>query len=413
MNRKRVLVVMNTMVFGGVEKACLTLLAALTPDSFDVTLLLVHKSGEYLDQIPPWVTVRELPVQPDDRREMLIGRRAAFRESLRQGKLLRVCRSLLRRAYCIACVPTPLWRCVELNAMLDRVSADETEYDCAIAYSDTLICVALVSERIRAKRRLAWFHGDFPDQHIRHEHYQHYYRKYDHLYAVSVALAEKLNTRMPNLTHPVDKFPHIIDPGRYAKLANSGSGFGDEYAGLRILSVGRLCEQKGFDLAVSVHARLVKEGYAFRWYIVGGGHAEPDLRKAIASAGVQNSFILLGQYANPYPFFSQCDIYVQPSRYEGYCLTVAEARAFAKPIVCTDFAGAREQIVDGETGLIVPCEVDAIYQAVKRLLADPALRQRLSNNLSKSQVDTTEAAQRLIAVIGSNSDPLPAALPAG
>ena len=399
MSRKKLLIVMNTMVCGGIETSGLAFLNALTPDRFEVTLLLVERTGELLDQVPPWVAVRELPLRGDDRRELHIGRRAALRESLSRGRLLRAGRSLLRRAYCRARVPAPLWRCVEFDAMLDRMPADETLYDCAIAYADSLICVAIVAERIRARRRLAWFHTEYPAEHVRQEHYQHYYRKFDRLFAVSEALAAKFNARMPGLPRPLESFPHLIDPAGYAAKAAAGIGFSDGFQGLRILSVGRLSEQKGFDLAVAVHARLIGEGYAIRWYVVGGGHAGPDLRRAIAAAGVQDSFVLLGQHTNPYPFFAQCDLYVQPSRYEGYCLTLAEARAFAKPVVCTDFAGAREQIVDGETGLIVPCEAEALYQAVKRLLDDPALRQTFSDNLSKSRVDTTAAARRLADVI--------------
>ena len=403
--RQRILVVNYSMVFGGVEKACLSLLAALPPDRFDVTLLLVSKTGAYLEQIPSWVTVKELALHPDDRHEMIVGRRAALIQSLKRGKLIRVLRSLIRRAYCMGCVARPLWRCVEFDAMLDRVHFDDTEYDCAISYSDSLVCVAIVAERIDSRRRLVWFHGDFPDQHIRQENYQHYYRKYDRLFAVSSALVDKLNSRIPSLPRPVELFPHIIDPSDYAAKAAAGKGFTDVFTGLRILSVGRLSEQKGFDLAVEVHARLIRAGYPVRWYVVGGGHAENSLRDAIQSAGVQDSFMLLGQDANPYPYFAQCDIYVQPSRYEGYCLTIAEARAFFKPIVCTDFAGAREQIVDGETGLIVPCEVDAIYQAVKRLLDTSALRQTFSRNLSRSQIGTIEAARRLAAVIAGDDEP--------
>ena len=402
MRKKNILVVMNTMICGGIEKSGLAFLAALPVDRFNVTLLLVEKIGELLDQIPAGITVRELSLHPDDRRERLIGRRAAMRESLRKGKLLRVARSLLRRAYCFARVPEPMWRCVEFNAMLNRVPVDETEYDCAIAYADELICVAIVGERINARLRLAWFHTEYPDEDIRQEHYQHYYQKFDHLYAVSEALAAKFNARMPNLLCPLESFPHVIDPAAYAAKAHSSLGFDDNFQGLRLLSVGRLAEQKGFDLAIAVHARLIQKGYAIRWYVVGGGHAEASLRETITSAGLQDSFVLLGQHTNPYAFFLQCDIYVQPSRYEGYCLTVAEARAFAKPIVCTDFAGAREQLVNGQTGLIVPCDIDALYQAVKRLLDNPELRQALSKNLAETLVDTTDASQRLIDVIDSS-----------
>lgn len=399
MQKKRVLVVMNTMVCGGIEKSCLAFLAALPSDRLDVTLLLVHKTGDLLDQVPAWIQVREFPLHPADRREMQIGRRAVLRDALRQGRLLRVCRTLLRRAYCMACVPEPVWRCLELQAMLARAGEYETGYDCAIAYADAPICVAIVSERIRAKMKLAWFHTEYPVTIVRQEHYRQFYRKFDRLFAASEALAAKLNARMPDLPQPLEYFSYVIEPADYARKARCGSGFTDGFQGLRLLSVGRLSEQKGFDLAIAVHARLIREGYPIRWYVVGGGHMEDSLREAIRSENVQDSFILLGQHTNPYPFFAQCNIYVQSSRYEGYCLTVAEARSFAKPIVCTDFAGAREQIVDGQTGLIVPCAVDALYQAVKNLLDHPELGQLFSQNLACQNADTSDAVRRLIDLI--------------
>lgn len=399
MRRKSILFVMDTMVCGGIETSGLAFLSALPPERFDITLLLVQKTGVLLERIPAWVKVREVPLSPDDRREMLIGRRAALRESLGRGNLLRVCRSLVRRVYCNICVREPLWRCVEFDAMLDRCFSDDAIYDCAIAYSDALQCVAIVSERIRAKMKLAWFHTEYPPAFVEQKHYGCYYKKFDHLFACSEALAAKLNDSLTGLPSPVSFFPYILEPRSYAEKARCGTGFTDHFQGLRLLSVGRLCEQKGFDLAVLVHARLRREGYAIRWYVIGEGYDKDRLHKLIQSQGVQDSFILLGLQTNPFPFFAACDVYVQPSRYEGYCLTVAEARAFAKPIVCTDFAGAREQIADGLTGLIVSCEVDALYQAVKRLLDHSELGRIFSQNLSCQNADTTDAVHSLIDLI--------------
>ena len=99
---------------------------------------------------------------------------------------------------------------------------------------------------------------------------------------------------------------------------------------------------------------------------------------------VEDRVSLVGQRLNPFPFFKACDIYVQPSRYEGYCLTVAEARVFNKPIVATDFNGAREQLKNGESGIIVPCDVVALSEALDRLLVDEECRKNL---IAKTNVD--------------------------
>lgn len=397
--RKKVLIVLNTMVCGGIEKSALTLFEAIPRERFEITLLLVHKTGEFLGLVPDWVKVDEVPLRPEDRHELLAGRRAALRQALRSGHLLRAVQLAARRLYCLAAVPEPRWRCVELEAMFDKAAFDSTVYDCAIAYSDAIQCVMLVSRRIRAKVKIAWFHTEYPPEFVKQENYLDYYRTFDHLFACSEALAAKMNAKLQGLSRPVVCFPHFLDAKGYAEKARAGKGFLDGYRGTRILSVGRLCEQKGFDLAVAVLARLVRAGHDVRWYVIGVGDDEQKLREAAAAAGLGERFCLLGVQTNPYPFFAGCDLYVQPSRYEGYCLTVAEARAFAKPIVCTDFAGAREQIVDGCTGLIVPCDEARIYEAVKRLLDEPELRETLSRNLRQTTVDTTHVIGRLVALM--------------
>jgi glycosyltransferase involved in cell wall biosynthesis len=90
---------------------------------------------------------------------------------------------------------------------------------------------------------------------------------------------------------------------------------------------------------------------------------------------------------------------VQPSRHEGYCITLAEARAFNKPIVTTDFVGAREQIQDGHNGLIVNFDQDEIANAIKKLIDSQQLCNSLTENLKKSKVDTRSEIHKLIEVI--------------
>ena len=76
----------------------------------------------------------------------------------------------------------------------------------------------------------------------------------------------------------------------------------------------------------------------------------------------------------------ECDIYVQPSRHEGYCITLGEARCFNNPIVTTNFTGANEQIKNEETGLVCEISENGIYKSLKRLLDD---KDDSTNEISK------------------------------
>lgn len=101
-------------------------------------------------------------------------------------------------------------------------------------------------------------------------------------------------------------------------------------------------------------------------------------------------FIFLGIKENPYVYMKQCDIYVQPSRFEGYCTTTNEARILGCPIVMTDVSGAEEQLENGKTGIIVEKESNAVYDAVKHFIEYPDFRKRVKENLKSIDSDTRQ-----------------------
>ena len=115
----------------------------------------------------------------------------------------------------------------------------------------------------------------------------------------------------------------------------------------------------------------------------------------IKKNNLEEHFILLGTKNNPYPYIKQCDIYVQPSRHEGYCITLAEARAFNKPIITTDFVGAREQIENGHDGLITKFDETEIYNAIKKLISNNTLCDKFRNNLKRKEVNTISEINKL------------------
>ena len=95
----------------------------------------------------------------------------------------------------------------------------------------------------------------------------------------------------------------------------------------------------------------------------------------------------------------ECDIYVQPSKPEGYCITLAEARCFNNPIITTNFTGANEQIINENTGLICEISEEEIYNAVKRLLDDNKLFNNIKENLNNDIVDSTKEIKKLESLI--------------
>ena len=111
---------------------------------------------------------------------------------------------------------------------------------------------------------------------------------------------------------------------------------------------------------------------------------------------------MTGSKSNPYPYIQNADIYVQTSRQEGYCLTLAEARILNKPIVTTNFDVVHEQIVDGENGLIVDIDANSIAEGIIKLLNNNDLRNNLITNLNNEKKGNLEEYKKFERLLGGN-----------
>ena len=101
---------------------------------------------------------------------------------------------------------------------------------------------------------------------------------------------------------------------------------------------------------------------------------------------MENHVIILGKKSNPYPYIKACDIYVQPSRYEGNSVTVREAQILCKPVVVTDYSTVRNQVRNGEDGVIVPMDNSECALCIAGLVRDHArsVKIKISDFLSKN-----------------------------
>lgn len=153
---------------------------------------------------------------------------------------------------------------------------------------------------------------------------------------------------------------------------------------MRLLSIGRFTHAKNYDNVPDIARRIVTDHGIddLRWYIIGFGGDEQLIRRNIDRAGMQEHVVLLGKKSNPYPYIKACDLYVQPSRYEGKSVTVREAQILCKPVVVTNYPTAHSQINDGVDGVIVPLDNEGCARGIASVMADSALRQRLASYLA-------------------------------
>ena len=106
----------------------------------------------------------------------------------------------------------------------------------------------------------------------------------------------------------------------------------------------------------------------------------------IKESGMEDEVIMLGKKANPYPYIKKCDIYIQPSRYEGKAVTVLEAQMLGKPVVITDFPSSDSQLEDGIDGVIVPLDDSGCADGIVEVIQDRELRIKIGRKLSKKEI---------------------------
>ena len=114
---------------------------------------------------------------------------------------------------------------------------------------------------------------------------------------------------------------------------------------------------------------------------------------------MENHVILLGKKSNPYPYIKACDVYIQPSRYEGKCVSVIEAQSLHKPVIITNYPTAKSQLKDGDDGIIVPLEKDKCAQGIYNALTKKELLNNISENTYKFDYSNYDSVSDLICLI--------------
>ncbi|MEH7336890.1 glycosyltransferase [Neobacillus drentensis] len=390
---KRVLFMVGSMNIGGVEKSLLSLLSVLPKGKFDITILLLEKKGVFLEYIPDWVNVKEvkwfrnvMPIIMQPPNQTVKGY-LNFRQWFKIPSF--IFSYLLSKKFND--------RYYYYKEVFKDVPYNTNLYDIAISYAGpTDIIDFYIANKVKATKKISWVHFDVSKHLINEKLYKKIYNVFDKVFVVSKEAKKRLIEKVPTVENKAEIFNNIISFDLINKMSAENVYFDERFKGTKILTVGRLSKEKGQDLAIKALAKLLKEGYEVRWYCVGDGNDRKIYEKLIEEYNLKSDFILLGSTPNPYPYIANADIYVQTSRHEGYCLTIAEAKCLKKTIVTTNFIGAYEQIVDGETGFIVECNEETLYRKIKYLIDNKEECIKVSQNLSKDKIDTTEEVQKLI-----------------
>lgn len=372
--KKRILITQCSMYLGGAERALLSMLKAFDYDRFDVDLFLYKHEGELMHGIPGEVHL--LPEIPAYR-----ALNSGIRDIVLTHPFVAGAKLMAAGMATLSGNPGSIYDEIDRwgSLVLPEIQPGVL-YDGCISY---LANHRIERSKVRARKYVAWIHTDYgyltriPGRELVG------WSLFDHIVSISPAVHAGFAKVYPSLADRLVLVENGVDRSILCRKAEERDVSGELKGKLNILSVGRFCDAKNFDGAVAILAELRKLRQDVHWYIIGYGGDEPLIRKAISEYGMKEYFHILGKRDNPYPYMKACDLYVQPSRYEGKCVAVLEAQALGKAVAITPYPTAAGQLEDGVDGVILPShEPSEVASALHQLLSRPARLQQLAETCS-------------------------------
>ena len=381
MARPRIFIAMHYLELGGAETALIGLLDALDFNRVDVDLFLYSHRGELMNFIPA-----EVNLLPEIREYSTI--ESPMVQALRKG--------------CFGVVYGRLKSKVEFNKYRQRSNPkdgsaifsyvakyvtphlpkiSDKRYDLAISF---LTPHNIVLEKVDARRKICWIHTDYTKIDVDTALELPVWGRYDNIISISPSVTESFCTVFPSLLGKIIEIENILSPTIVKSRSEEYTP--DEFnpSDFNILSIGRFTYQKNFDNIPDICNHIIRlTGIKnLRWYIVGFGGEEEKIRQSIRDTGMANNVSILGKKENPYPYIKACDLYVQPSRYEGKSVTVREAQMLGKPVVITDYPTSKSQLDDNIDGIVAPLDNAMCAEKIAKVILNNDLRAELSHNAS-------------------------------
>jgi glycosyltransferase involved in cell wall biosynthesis len=397
--KKNILISVYDMEIGGIERSLINMLEAFDYEQFNVDLLVFEHRGDFMKLIPAHVNlIPQIKAYTVFRKPIS----HCLKEGHYASSIIRIVAkyAAIQKAKARRLEEGPGYIQMQLVSKYSSLLLPKLKkhYDVSISYAWPH---DLVADRISAEKKIAWIHTDYSKLEIDNQIDLEMWNKFDYIAAVSEECCKSFLLTYPSLKNKVFILENITSPTFITSMANEDVTLNEEPGdSFSILSVGRLSYVKGFDLAVKALHLLHDKGFTnIKWYVVGYGGYEQELVNLIKRNQLEESFILLGKQANPYPFIKACDLYVQPSRYEGKAVTVTEAKILNKPILITSYPTSASQVLNGNDGIICEGNPEAIAEAIKNLYLDKGLRNKLVNNTMKIDYSNNHEIEKLYEVI--------------
>lgn len=371
--KRNILFIIPTLDGGGAEKVLVNILNKMDYKKCNVTLILHCKSGIYLKDINKNVKIKHI-YNPN-----------YFKYRYFHSIYYRVIMFLYNK----------------FPKLLHKLIAGNRN-DVEIAFLEGEPVKFLSNSSNKKSKKIAWIHTDIKSfDRIRLKNSSKYYEKMDDIICVSNDAKKSFDEVYPQYTQKVSVIYNLIDIDNIREICDED--ITHKFKKNTIIGIGRLINEKRFDVLIKAHKLLIEDGIENELIILGEGSKRDDLESLIKNLEIERTVKLMGFKSNPYPYIKNADVFALSSDIEGFSLVVCESLVLGKSIVSTNCTGPREILDNGKYGLIYNKGSEfELKENLKKVLLNKNIRKYYENkSIERSKIfNADEAMKEIYKIIG-------------
>ena len=356
---KKIAIVINNLMMGGIQKALINLLNEIE-DFYDIDLILFSHQGDLIEKVPPKINIL------DENKYLKYLGVEQSKASIYGNKFyyFRFLLMILNRIFGSKSIRKRLINKARVKGNYDVAISFTQNYGYKVLSSG---CNEFVLNNINSNMKISFIHGDFDRLDCNNKYDNHLYSKFDKIACVSESTREiflKTNSLLREKTFTVK---NCTNYNEIINLANEedikiDNGF------VNIITVARISQEKGLVRAFYIIKRLISENYRIKWYIIGDGPQKGIINNLIIESHLSENIILVGNQLNPYKYMRKMSLFLLPSEHEAAPMVFNECKALNLPILTTNTSSAMELVENEKIGWVCDNDDLSIYKNLKRII---------------------------------------------
>ena len=349
--KKKLLIHNGNISIGGQEKMLMEFLNILDSKKYEILLLIEENNGkrnDYIDRIPKWIDYKFLTTEEFMNKIEKYQGSKNFLKKLYYSHLLKLKKKISLK---------------ELKKYLN-FSDIIIDYDMGLLRN-------LHKINLQNKKIIGWSHAGSGEL-LRKKQKRENVNKYDCIVTINETMK---NGYLKNYNNKeVVKIYNFLDFDLIEKKAEEKL---EKDYGKYIISVGSLTENKNHKLLINAF-KILKDKYKVseKLLIAGEGRERENLEKQIRELNLENDVLLLGQKENPYKYIKNSELYILPSKSEGFSLTLVEAMYLQKMIISTHNNGSEELVKENKYGVLIENNADKMAEKINYYLENKDERKK-------------------------------------